>query len=87
MTRRSRFARKGAQMPVLIHFEISADDLDRACDFYRTVFDWKIEKLDGPDDYRFVSTAEDELAVTGGLVERYHPADSTINTARASRRP
>lgn len=67
-------------MPDLVHFEISADDLERASRFYRNVFGWMIESLEGPEKYKFITTNEDEFAVTGGLTERFHPTDSTVNT-------
>jgi len=35
----------------VIHFEIPADDPQRAVDFYTRVFDWKFQKWAGPQDY------------------------------------
>ena len=35
-------------MPRVIHFEIPADDPDRAAKFYGNVFGWKLDKWDGP---------------------------------------
>ena len=34
-------------MPRVVHFEISADDPERAVKFYQKVFSWEIKKWDG----------------------------------------
>ena len=31
-------------MPTLVHFELPADDIERAKKFYTNLFGWKIEK-------------------------------------------
>jgi len=66
-------------MPNLVHFEIAADHLDRAVKFYSKVFDWKIRKLDDDDEY-FLIDDDDDSGLTGGLMQRVYPSDSTINT-------
>ena len=33
-------------MPTLVHFELPADDIERAKKFYTNLFGWKIEKWD-----------------------------------------
>ena len=45
-------------MPRPVHFEISADDPERALHFYQAVFGWKSQKWDGPQDYWLISTGE-----------------------------
>ena len=35
-------------MPRVVHFEIPAENPERAAKFYKEVFDWKIEKWQGP---------------------------------------
>lgn len=68
-------------MPRVIHFEIPADDPDRASRFYRMVFDWQIEKWEGPTDYWLVTTGpEDEPGIDGGLARRTEPGAGTENT-------
>jgi predicted enzyme related to lactoylglutathione lyase len=68
-------------MPVPVHFEIAADDVKRAAKFYSRIFDWHIEKAEG-EDYWLISTAneDEEEYITGGLMERIDPLDSTIMT-------
>ena len=58
-------------MPRVVHFEVSADDPDRASEFYQSVFGWNIEKWGGPKDYRLVSTgADDQPGINGGIFKR-----------------
>lgn len=68
-------------MPRVIHFEIPADDPERAVGFYTKVFGWKIEKWDGPTEYWLVTTgAEPEPGIDGGLGRRSEPGAGTENT-------
>ncbi len=56
-------------MPKVVHFEIPADNPQRAVKFYQKVFNWKIEKWQGPMDYWFVTTGEDkELGINGAII-------------------
>lgn len=48
------------------HFDISADDADRAIRFYENVFGWKFNKWDGPMNYWLISTG-DGPGIDGGL--------------------
>ncbi len=66
-------------MPRVIHFEINADNPDRAVKFYSQVFGWKIEKWSGPMDYWLVYTGQG-AGIDGGLMERMSPSATTINT-------
>jgi predicted enzyme related to lactoylglutathione lyase len=66
-------------MPRPIHFELPADDPDRAVKFYSETFGWKITKWDGPMEYWMVSTGEGP-GINGGLMRRPHPGASTVNT-------
>lgn len=62
-------------MSRVTHFEIPADDPDRAIRFYQEVFGWRIEKWDGPIEYWLVMTGpEDEPGIDGGLTRREDPA-------------
>ena len=66
-------------MPRPIHFELPADDPDRAAKFYSETFGWKIKKWDGPMEYWMVSTGEGP-GIDGGMMRRPHPGASTVNT-------
>ena len=54
-------------MPRVTHFEIVAEDIDKAIKFYEKVFGWKIEKWDGPIEYWMITTGKDEPGIDGGL--------------------
>ena len=63
------------------HFDIYADDPERATKFYSDVFGWEIKKWEGPMDYWMVTTGpEDQYGINGGISRRQDPADRTINT-------
>ena len=68
-------------MPNVIHFEICADDVERAASFYSKIFGWKIERAEGSNDYWIITTGSDEdPGITGGLMKRFDQMDSIINT-------
>src|SRR5512137_2720012 len=55
-------------MPSIVHFEIPADDLKRAKEFYSNLFGWKIESMSGMD-YMMIDT----FGPGGGMMKRMHP--------------
>jgi predicted enzyme related to lactoylglutathione lyase len=72
-------------MPTIVHFEIAADDIERAKKFYNDLFGWKIEKWRGTDDsqltsaatgqpieYWMITTTDDKgnKALGGGMMKR-----------------
>jgi predicted enzyme related to lactoylglutathione lyase len=68
-------------MPRVVHFELAADDPERAAAFYASVFDWKFEKWQGPMDYWLIMTGkEGEPGIDGGLGRRQRPDERTTNT-------
>jgi len=72
-------------MSRVIHFEIPADNPERAVDFYRKVFGWNFQKWGGPQEYWLVSTGPDtEPGINGGLLPRQHPGAGTCNTIGVS---
>lgn len=65
-------------MPRVIHFDLSADNPNRAAAFYRNVFDWEVNKWERPDDYWLIQTGTSEdPGVTGGIAARIKPEDTT----------
>lgn len=62
----------------VIHFEIQADDVERAKKFYKNVLDWKIEPMmtEGSDgmDYWGITTGEGP-GINGGLYKRPEKED------------
>jgi hypothetical protein len=58
----------------VVHFEIHADELDRAEAFYTSVFGWEVHRFDGPVDYRLLNTGpKSKTGIDGALTERRHP--------------
>ncbi len=60
------------------HFEIHADDPQRAITFYQNAFQWQFNKWDGPQDYWLIKTGDsDTPGIDGGLLRRMGlaPAD------------
>ena len=52
----------------VVHFEIPADDVERAKKFYGELFGWKIEKFTGPSPMEYWSIMiGDEKGEMGGL--------------------
>jgi uncharacterized protein len=75
-------------MPTIVHFEIPADDVERAKKFYSDLFGWKMEKWPGADskdsssssnmEYWIISTTDDKgnkAAIGGGMMKRHDPPD------------
>jgi predicted enzyme related to lactoylglutathione lyase len=60
-------------MPRVVHFEIHADEPERAVKFYQGVFGWKVEKWEGPMDYWLVSTGKEEPGIDGAIMQRIQP--------------
>ncbi len=64
-------------MPSVIHFEVAADDVERAKVFYQELFDWKLQEI--PEMEYWLITTGDEDAVGGGLMKRQHPNQNITN--------
>lgn len=63
--------------PRVAHFEIHADDPERAVEFYRKVFGWDINRWDSGDiEYWMIETApkgDTGMGINGGLLRRNAP--------------
>jgi predicted enzyme related to lactoylglutathione lyase len=58
-------------MPRVVHFEIHAEEPERAAAFYRKVLGWEITKWEGPMDYWLIKTGgAGQPGIDGGLVRR-----------------
>jgi predicted enzyme related to lactoylglutathione lyase len=64
-------------MPRVVHFEIHADDPDRAAKFYTDLFGWQVTKWSGPTDYWMIGTGTDGPGINGGMIRRQHPLTGT----------
>ena len=64
-------------MSRVVHFEIQADDVERAKAFYSAVFDWEFEdygEFTGSTYWGIMTGPDDEPGINGGLLPR--PADT-----------
>ena len=72
-------------MPTIVHFEIPADDVERAKKFYTDLFGWKIEKWPGAVSrdmkYWMITTTDEkgDKALGGGMMKRMHPQHQVTN--------
>mgnify|MGYP003977954051 CR=1 FL=1 len=68
-------------MARVAHFEICADDVERAVSFYQHVFGWEIRKWEGPHDYWIVITGEDseQPGINGGILDRRDSFAGSVN--------
>ncbi len=65
----------------VVHFDIPADDPERAAAFYRSVFGWKIDRWPGPVDYWLVMTGpDDQRGINGGIGKKREPSEQVSNT-------
>jgi len=68
-------------MPRVIHFEIPADNVDRAQKFYADVFGWQFKRWEGPMDYRLATTGKPpEPGIDGAILPRQAPGAPVVNT-------
>ena len=72
-------------MKRIVHFDISADDPERAVKFYTDVFGWSIQKWDGPMDYWLIMTGDEkEPGIDGGLGYEEEGFPKVVNTIDVS---
>lgn len=65
-------------MSRVIHFEIQADQPERAISFYKEVFGWKFMKTQGDYDYWLIETGDESIpGINGGLMQREGTVDGT----------
>lgn len=67
-------------MPRAIHFELYADDPERAAKFYADSFDWSVERWQGESGpvYWLLTTGEESLpGINGDIQRRSDPAAAT----------
>jgi len=61
----------------VVHFEIQADDVERAKTFYTAVFEWAFEdysQFTGSTYWGVVTGPDDQPGINGGLLQRPAPA-------------
>jgi len=72
-------------MSRVVHFELAADDPERAVSFYSNVFGWKVDKWDGPEDYWLATTGDkSEPGIDGAIMRRSEHMPPVVNTIGVS---
>ena len=56
----------------VVHFEIPADDVDRAREFYSSVFGWETDATPGFPDYYTFDTSDGQQ-IQGGAIQARQP--------------
>lgn len=56
----------------VVHFEIHAENPERAVNFYKELFGWTVTRWDGPIEYWNIVTGEG-AGINGGLIRRRGP--------------
>ena len=75
-------------MDSVVHFEIPADNPNRASKFYKDAFGWNVQKWDGPNPYWMLGTTESDEngipkssgSINGGMGKREAPLRSIVVT-------
>ena len=68
-------------MPRVVHFELGADDPERATKFYEGVFGWQTARWDGPQSYWLMTTGpEGQPGINGGIMQRDPRFPTVVNT-------
>lgn len=64
-------------MPTIVHFEIPADEIDRARDFYQRLFGWKFEQYANSDYWSIATSGQNPIG--GGMLKRRDPKHSVTH--------
>jgi predicted enzyme related to lactoylglutathione lyase len=70
-------------MPRVVHFEISANEPEQVVNFYKNVFNWQIDKWEGPSavEYWMVTTGDPASpGINGGIFKPKELFTGTVNT-------
>lgn len=68
-------------MSRVVHFEISSGNPEKSVEFYQKVFDWQINKWEGPQPYWLITTGpDDKPGINGAIFVPKEPFAGTVNT-------
>ena len=68
-------------MARVVHFELPAENPDRAISFYKAALGWSITKWEGPMDYWLIKTGpEDQPGIDGGIARRSEGDSGAVNS-------
>lgn len=70
----------------VVHFEISAEDPDRAAEFYRKAFGWEVTDWGGGFRYLLATTGpDDQPGINGAITERQEHSQPVVNSIEVAR--
>jgi predicted enzyme related to lactoylglutathione lyase len=72
-----RYRRKEQTVGRVVHFEVTADDVERAADFYAKALGWRSEGSPFAEGYKMAATGEGS-GINGAIMERKLQAQPTI---------
>jgi predicted enzyme related to lactoylglutathione lyase len=64
-------------MPTIMHFEIPADNVERARAFYSKLFGWEIKEIPGMDYWMITTSGENPVG--GGMMKRQNLGQTIVN--------
>jgi predicted enzyme related to lactoylglutathione lyase len=71
-------------MPRVIHFELHAEQPERAVAFYTGLFGWTMTRWAGPQEYWLIKTGEDgQPGINGGLIRRQGAGPAEVQAVNA----
>lgn len=77
---RKRKVKKSGMPASICWFEVPADDMARAKNFYGRLFGWSFAKIPAAiDDYWQIDTGGKDASPDGGLMPRMHPGQGITN--------
>lgn len=67
-------------MSTIVHFDITAEDPERAKKFYEELFEWKIDLIPGPENYYLIETKDlsGVKGIGGGIAKRQSSQEAVI---------
>ena len=57
----------------IVHFDLAADDVERARRFYESVFGWRFEPFGPPDFYMIFTGSDEDPGIHGSVSKRQGP--------------
>ena len=70
-------------MPRVSHFEIQAENPERAIEFYTKVFGWNIQRWSGAEYWLIMTGPPEERGIDGGLLRRHGPTPTDGQSVNA----
>lgn len=62
----------------IAHFDVHADDVERARRFYERVFGWRFEPFGPPDFYLIQTGPDDDRGIHGSVSKREEPLTGAV---------